>query len=73
MTADYRQRLGRRQERINYGGGMLHLLRLCAFHENGLITLHAVPGKHPWQGQRGVVFKGTRTLVAIVFENLEDG
>src|ERR1700674_960637 len=35
-----------------------------------------VPGcrKHPWHGQRGAwVFKGTRTPVAIVFENLEDG
>jgi hypothetical protein len=33
-----------------------------------------VPGsaKHPWQVSGVWVFKGTRMLVAIVFENLED-
>ncbi len=41
---------------------------------NGLARLVSVPGRreHPWQGQRGL-FKGTRTPVATVFENLEDG
>lgn len=30
-------------------------------------------GEHSRQGQRRLVFKGTPTPVAIVFENLEDG
>jgi len=30
-------------------------------------------GEHPWQGQRGWGFKGTRMPVQTVFENLEAG
>jgi uncharacterized protein (DUF433 family) len=43
-------------------------------HANGFARLVPVPyrGKRSRHGQRGLVFKGTRTPVALVFENIED-